>query len=323
MILEKQKLTKIKGDASFRKFYRKKLNSKNSIIVYANKEKVKNLLIYDAVNKLLIKNRILAPKLYKENFSKNYIEVTDLGENTVFDILNNRKKNNFKIFKEIILLLRKIQKIKKIRVKNFKKKNYKIPNYTNNLLLKEAKLFCDWYVPTIKSKKKTKLINRELVKKIKFLLSKLKQKNDTFVHRDFHVSNLMMFKNRYGVIDTQDALVGNKAYDLAALIDDVRFKTSNKLKKQVFEFYLNINKKELNLQKFKNDFDILSVLRNLKIIGIFTRLAKRDKKYNYLKFIPYTWKLIELRISDNFLLGDLKNFLDKNFSRKIRNKNGN
>ena len=133
----------------------------------------------------------------------------------------------------------------------------------------------------------------------------------------------MMFKNQYGVIDTQDAVVGNKSYDLASLIDDVRFKTSNKLKKQVFEFYLNINKKELNLQKFKNDFDILSVLRNLKIIGIFTRLAKRDKKYNYLKFIPYTWKLIELRISDNFLLGDLKNFLDKNFSRKIRNKNGN
>ena len=67
----------------------------------------------------------------------------------------------------------------------------------------------------------------------------------------------------------------------------------------------------------------MSVLRNLKIIGIFTRLAKRDKKYNYLKYIPYTWKLIELRIKDNFLLKDLKNFLDKNFSKKTRNKNGN
>ena len=323
MILEKKKLTKIKGDASFRQFFRKKLNSKSSIIVYANKQKVKNLLIYDAVNKLLIKNGIIAPKLYKENFSKNYIEVTDLGKNTVFDILDKRKKKKFKIFKEIILLLRKIQKIKKIKVKNFKKKNYKIPNYTKNLLLKEAKLFCDWYVPTIMSKKKGKLINRELIRKIKFLLSKLKQKNDTFVHRDFHLSNLMIYKNRYALIDSQDAVLGNKSYDLASLIDDVRFKTSTKLKKKVFELYVNINKNELNLRKFKNDFDILSVLRNLKIIGIFTRLAKRDKKYNYLKYIPYTWKLIELRIKDNFLLQDLKNFLDKNFSKKIRNKNGN
>ena len=323
MSFEKKKLIKIKGDASFREFYRKKLNLKSSIVVYAKKEKVKNLLIYDAINRLLIENRILAPKLYKENFSKNYIEVTDLGKNTVFDILVKRKKNNFKIFKEIILLLKKIQKVKKTRVKNFKKKYYKIPNYTKNLLFKEAKLFCDWYVPIKISKNKAKLINRELVKKIKFLLSKLKQKNDTFVHRDFHVSNLMMFKNRYGVIDTQDAVVGNKAYDLASLIDDVRFKTSKKLKKQVFNFYLNANKAELDLSEFKNDFDILSVLRNLKIIGIFTRLAKRDKKYNYLKLIPYTWKLIELRINDNFLLNDLKIFLDKNFSKKIRNRNEN
>ena len=323
MSFEKKKLIKIKGDASFREFYRKKLNLKSSIVVYAKKEKVKNLLIYDAINRLLIENRILAPKLYKENFSKNYIEVTDLGKNTVFDILVKRKKNNFKIFKEIILLLKKIQKVKKTRVKNFKKKYYKIPNYSKNLLFKEAKLFCDWYVPINISKNKAKLINRELVKKIKFLLSKLKQKNDTFVHRDFHVSNLMMFKNRYGVIDTQDAVVGNKAYDLASLIDDVRFKTSKKLKKQVFNFYLNENKAKIDLSEFKNDFDILSVLRNLKIIGIFTRLAKRDKKYNYLKLIPYTWKLIELRINDNFLLNDLKIFLDKNFSKKIRNRNEN
>ena len=71
------------------------------------------------------------------------------------------------------------------------------------------------------------------------------------------------------------------------------------------------------LRKFKNDFDILSVLRNLKILGIFTRLAKRDKKYNYLKLISYAWKLIELRTRENLLLKDLKIFLDKNFSKKI------
>ena len=63
----KATLKKIKGDASFRSFYRKKSNKKNSIIVYASKDKEKNLLIYDAINSLLIENKILAPKLYKEN----------------------------------------------------------------------------------------------------------------------------------------------------------------------------------------------------------------------------------------------------------------
>ena len=320
MNFEKKKLIKIKGDASFREFYRKKLKSKSSIIVYAKKEKIKNLLIYDAVNRLLIQNRILAPKLYKENFNENYIEVKDLGTNTIFDIFKKNKKNYLTILKKIILLLKKIQKIKKSKTKNFKNQYYKIPTYTKNLLFNEAKLFCDWYVPTCVSNLKIRSVNKELTKKIKFLLSKIKQKNDIFVHRDFHVSNLMIFEKRYGVIDTQDAVIGNKAYDLASLIDDVRFKTSNQLKGQVYEYYLNLNKANLDVKKFKNDFDILSVLRNLKIIGIFTRLAKRDRKYNYLKFIPYTWKLIELRTNDNHLLKDLKTFLDKNFSKKIRNK---
>ena len=70
MKLIKSTIIKIKGDASFRYFYRKKNNKENSIIVYATKEKEKNLLIYAAINSLLIKNKILAPKLYKENYKK-------------------------------------------------------------------------------------------------------------------------------------------------------------------------------------------------------------------------------------------------------------
>ena len=70
----------------------------------------------------------------------------------------------------------------------------------------------------------------------------------------------------------------------------------------------------------KNDFDILSVLRNLKIIGIFTRLAIRDKKKQYTKLIPYAWKLIEQRLSNNLLFEDLEKTLNKYLSQKIRAK---
>ena len=64
----------------------------------------------------------------------------------------------------------------------------------------------------------------------------------------------------------------------------------------------------------------MSVLRNLKIIGIFARLAIRDKKKKYLKLIPHAWKLIENRINNNIIFADLKNYLDDNFSMKIRMK---
>jgi aminoglycoside/choline kinase family phosphotransferase len=123
-------------------------------------------------------------------------------------------------------------------------------------------------------------------------------------------------KNQIGLIDNQDALIGNKAYDLASLIDDVRYKTSNSLKEKVYNYYLMTNKK-INTDKFKNDYDILSVLRNLKIIGIFMRLAERDKKRKYLKLIPYAWKMIDNRISKNKDLVNLKLLLETNFPKFI------
>jgi len=127
----------------------------------------------------------------------------------------------------------------------------------------------------------------------------------------------MLVKDRIGVIDSQDALIGNIAYDLASLIDDVRFKTLNSFKNKIYKLYVN-KKKKLNKDKFKNDFEILSVLRNLKIIGIFTRLAVRDNKKKYLKLIPYTWKLINLRMNKNAIFRDLKSILIKNFKEKIK-----
>ena len=128
----------------------------------------------------------------------------------------------------------------------------------------------------------------------------------------------MVTKKGLALIDSQDTVFGNIAYDLASLIDDVRIRTNNSLKDKIFNEFIQKNKK-LDREKFKNDFEILSVLRNFKIIGIFSRLSKRDKKHKYLKLIPYAWKLIENRINNNANFNDLKIFIDKNFPKKIRN----
>ena len=319
MRLGKSKLNKIKGDASFRSFYRKKNDKKSSIVVYAAKEKKKNLLIYDAINKLLIDNKILAPKLYKENYKQNFIEIEDFGDDTVFKLLKKSESSKINLYKESIDLLCKIQKIKQNKIKNFNGKNYKVPIYENKKLFKEAKLFSDWYAKKYISKKKLPTLNIEINKQIRFLLSNLKLKNDTLVHRDFHVSNLMKYKKKFATIDTQDALIGNRAYDLASLIDDVRFKSNKELKDNVYNYYLKLNKNKINKVILLNDFEILSVIRNMKIIGIFVRLAVRDKKNKYLKLIPYAWKLIELRIKNNQIFDGLKRTLDLNFSKDTRN----
>lgn len=316
MSLKEYKLKKIKGDASFRQFYRKSFYKKNSIIVYADEEKEKNLLVYDCINKILNRNNVKAPKLINENYELNYIEIEDLGEKTMFNFLKNNSKD-LKYFKQAIDLLSKIQKIKDRKIKNFKGKTYNVPEYNKKTLFEEAELFCKWYVPSNLKKNKKDLFNKKIKGEIKKLISKLKLKNNTFVHRDFHVSNIILNKDKTSIIDSQDALIGNQAYDLASIIDDVRFKTSIKTKNKIFDYFLKKNKK-INFLYLKNDFEILSVLRNLKIIGIFTRLAVRDKKYNYLKMIPYTWKLIELRVKQNINLKMLNKLLSDYFPKQIK-----
>ena len=221
------------------------------------------------------------------------------------------------ILKKAINILNKIQLVKDKKIKNFRNKFYKIKKYEDNILLNETRLFNNWYVPKKLNKIKINMFNNKFNKEIKLLLLKLNFRNDTFVHRDFHVSNLIInSKNQIGLIDNQDALIGNRAYDLASLIDDVRYKTSTILKDKVYKYYLKTNQK-IDADKLKNDFDILSVLRNLKIIGIFMRLAERDKKKKYLKLITYAWKMIDNRMTKNKVLDNLKLLLASNFPKFI------
>ena len=310
------KLIKIKGDASFRTFFRKVNVQQNSIIVSAKKEKFQNLIVYDAINKILRKNKVLAPDLYNENYRKNFIEIEDFGNKTILNEIKKKNKNKFDYFKKIINLLIKVQLIKDRKVYTFKNKKYSIPKYDKRILVQEANLFCDWYVKSKFSKIESKKFSKEFRKVTKKLASKLMLNQNVFVHRDFHVSNLMLVKKSIGIIDSQDALIGNRAYDLASLIDDVRLKTSKSFKKKIFNFYIKRQKK-INIYKLKNDFEILSILRNLKIIGIFTRLAIRDGKKNYLKFIPYAWQLIGMRINENEVFKELKDLLNQKFKKKL------
>ena len=87
----RKNLKRLKGDASPRIFFRNKKINASSIIVHANEDKRLNLLIYDAINKILIKNNILAPKLLSENYLKNYIEIQDFGNQTIFSFLKKKK----------------------------------------------------------------------------------------------------------------------------------------------------------------------------------------------------------------------------------------
>jgi len=317
----KYKLKKISGDASFREFYRLEKDNKSSIIVSAKKEKFKNLIVYAVVNKILNINNINAPKLLSNHYKNDMIEISDLGEKSFYDYVIF-KKNKLRDYKSLIKLIIKVQKIKVKKSYKLGKFKVKFSKYSLNNLHKESDLFFDWYLKYCLKKKKINNIKKIFKKELNKVYKKLKFDNDTFVHRDFHVSNVMIKKNKLGLIDSQDTIIGNPLYDVASLIDDVRIKLPSNLQKNLFHFYHKNSKlKKNDVENLKNDFDILSVQRNLKVLGVFVRLSIRDGKNNYLKFLPYTWTLIEKRLR-NPIFKHLKILIKKNLPiKKLRKLN--
>ena len=314
------KLKKITSDASFREFFRLYKGKKTSIIVTAKKEKFKNLIAYSAVNKFLKKNGIHAPKLISQHFKEGIMEIEDFGDKTL--LYNFKKsKNKLSLYKKCVDVILKIQKIKPVKkIKFGSNKFLNLKSYNRASLHRESNLFLNWYLPGVIGKKKSikykKIIKGELDK----IYKKIFYKNKFLVHRDFHVSNIIQNKKKLGVIDTQDVILGNPMYDLASLLDDVRVKVPAKIKNKIFEYYLSkcsVKKKQISF--LKNDFHILSIQRNLKILGIFYRLFKRDNKPQYLKYLPYTWNLIELRMK-NKIFRNLEILLKKAVNKKIRKK---
>ena len=134
------KLKKISGDASFREFYRLQKGKNTSIIIQAKKEKFKNLITYIAVNKILEKYKIYAPKLITNHYEHNIIEITDLGQKSFYNTII-KKKNKFNDYKDLIKIIIKLQNIKLPR--NYRLGKFKInfQNYSIKNLHKESDYF--------------------------------------------------------------------------------------------------------------------------------------------------------------------------------------
>ena len=313
------KLKKIRSDASFREFFRLKKGNKTSIIVTARKERFRNLIAYSAINKFLRGKGIHTPKTISQHYSEGIMEIEDFGDNTLLHFVR-KSKNILPLYKksiDVILKLQKIKPINKIKIKS--NQNLKFDNYNLKNLHKESDLFLNWYLPGILGKRKSKKFKTKIKIELNKLYKQIYFKNKFIVHRDFHVSNIMPIRRKLGIIDTQDVILGNPMYDVASLIDDVRIEIPLQIKNKVFQYYFKKSSLRKKMYFLKNDFDILSIQRNLKILGIFYRLYKRDKKPKYLKYLPYTWKLIELRMKSKIFKNLQKTLLNA-VSKKLRMK---
>jgi tRNA threonylcarbamoyl adenosine modification protein YjeE len=176
-----------------------------------------------------------------------------------------------------------------------------VPNYDDPVLQIELDLFTQWYLPAVPGlvvDPDEPQVYRDIWAG---LFPVIRLMPETLVLRDYHVDNLMVLDRpvpaSVGLLDFQDALKGSVLYDLVSLLRDARRDVDPTVVIDLSSRYLAAFP-DIDRLNFDAAFACLSVQRNLKIIGIFTRLAKRDGKPGYLKHIPRCWRMIEADIQD-------------------------
>ena len=189
----------------------------------------------------------LYPKINYQHNKEGIMEIEDFGNKTLLNYVK-RSKNKLNLYKKCVDVILKLQKIKPVRKIKFGSNKYlNLNSYNTKNLHKESNLFFDWYLYGVLGKKKSskykKIIKKELNKLYKKIFLKI---NLLFIETFMYLILCQPIKN-LGVIDTQDAILGNPMYDLASLIDDVRVKVPQ-IKNKTFQYYLkncSIKKKQI------------------------------------------------------------------------------
>lgn len=178
--------------------------------------------------------------------------------------------------------------------------------YDVTALLAETDLMTDWFVPLALGRPARADEVSQHRALWRAVLQPLCKEPAVFVHRDYHVHNLFWLPKReghacVGLIDFQDAVAGGAAYDLISLLEDARREVAPELAAAMIARYLDRRRAHgasLNVEEFHAAAAIYAAQRNVKIIGIFSRLWKRDGKARYLDYIPRVWRYLERDLAD-------------------------
>lgn len=276
---------KIPGDASFRSYHRLTVDNQHYIVMDAppEKESVKEFI---AVGNLMA-GHVHVPKMIATDEQQGFIVLEDLGNTDFADVIAKDLMDAGELAKTARYYQQAMQAILAIQKIDINDAKAVIPSYDDALLRREMGLFSEWFLPYIGVTMTPDLetLWQDLQSDI---IQQVIAQPQVVVHRDFHSRNLMVLNHsdELGVIDFQDAVIGAYTYDLASLLRDAYINYDETWVNTHLAHYHQLAKIDKSLAEFTVDFNIMSMQRHLKVLGIFVRLFERDGKDRYLVNLP-------------------------------------
>jgi aminoglycoside/choline kinase family phosphotransferase len=266
------------GDASFRRYFRVRNDGRTAMLMDAPPPH-EDTGPFLEVGKWLAGHGHRAPAIHHEDRARGLVLIEDFGANRMRDWLDENAHAEEETYERAIDAL----------VRLHRSPPGPFPPYDMDVYQREAGLFTEWYCPAMKLDVDAEGYRKAFAEVLRPMLPR--QNPGVTVLRDYHAENIMLLPHgAQGLIDFQDALVGHPAYDLVSLLQDARRDVSPELERAMLDRYLaQVDAGE----HFEADYARLGAQRNAKIVGIFSRLWKRDQKPRYLAFIPRVWEAME------------------------------
>jgi len=289
------------GDASFRRYFRVHRGEETAVLMDAPPEH-EDIGPFLTVAGHLLDRGFLPPRPLAINREAGLLLLEDFGDERVGQVLMREPEREREIYESAVDTLARLAA---------EPAPGDIPPYDQDTMAREVGLFHQWYAPALDLRTTQDPYRTAWTGSWDGVLTEI-QRKPVMVLRDYHADNLMVLPGRreLGLLDFQDALAGHPAYDLVSLLQDARREVSPWLEEAMIERYLGAARIG-DRESFRAAYEVLGAQRNTKILGIFTRLWKRDGKPHYLPLQPRVWRYLERNLAHP-ALASVREWFDSN-----------
>ena len=259
------------GDASFRRYFRVRDGDRHAVLMDAPPQ-AEDSRPFLTVAAHLAAIGFRAPRILAHDLAAGLILLEDFGDLRMAEAVAERPDRTEPTYRRAIDLIRDLHTHPAAAA---------LRPYDDAVYQREAGLFPEWYAPATGLEVDVDGYHDAFAA----ALSRLDRTPVVTVLRDYHAENIMLLDDgAIGLLDFQDALAGHPAYDVVSLLQDARREVPVELETAMLAHYGPID---------RTAYAILGAQRNAKILGIFTRLWRRDGKDRYLAYQPRVWRYLE------------------------------
>lgn len=289
------------GDASFRRYFRVHQGDQRAVLMDAPPPH-EDPRPFIAVAEYLSGIGLSAPRILHRDLEQGLLLIEDFGDVRMRETVDADLSTEMEIYAGVVNVLVKLHQSEPPSA---------LTAQSVATFLDEVGLFPQWYCPTVGLSVDEAGYRAAWEAVLTPVMTSLEA--PVTVLRDYHAENIMLIEGgaglaRFGLLDFQDALAGHPAYDLVSMLEDARRDVTPLVERAMLDHYMATTGAG---PEFETAYWVLGAQRNTRILGVFSRLWKRDGKPRYRSFQPRMWGLLE-RDLEYPALAPLKSWFDAN-----------